>query len=300
MANAKLFIASSESNIEIAKLVARKLEADGCGDATPWNEGVFSLNGSILDRLLTAINEYDFAILIWGGDDVTDSKGAAMASPRDNVIFECGLFMGALTKDRVFVMVDKHARVKIPSDFSGISLAYYDGSLLSEGDGTPAIRKACEQIALEIRRPRHSEFVGEWRSRYAKAADPSHGEVIDDLDVAAVPGGIRLSSKPLPETEPYTAHGRVYQNQIIGHWKHQRGQTLAEGVFVLVVNPMANAMYGYCSGRNEDGTMIYETWTLAKKAGSSDDKVNELLLWAEKTLKAHTIVLPLPEFGKQG
>jgi predicted nucleotide-binding protein len=60
--------------------------------------GVFGLNQGILDRLLSAANQFDFAILIWAGDDVTESKGLFKVSPRDNVIFECGLFMGAIGK----------------------------------------------------------------------------------------------------------------------------------------------------------------------------------------------------------
>jgi hypothetical protein len=61
---------------------------------------------------------------------------------------------------------------------------------------------------------------------------------------------------------------------------------------------MANVMYGYCSGRDENGTMIYETWVLAKKTGLIETRVNELLLWGEKALKEHTVLLPLPEFDK--
>jgi hypothetical protein len=120
--------------------------------------------------------------------------------------------------------------------------------------------------------------------------------MIDTLDISAAPGGIRFSSKPLPTAEPYTARGRIHNNQVIGKWEHQTGHTFAEGVFVLVVNPMANAMYGYCSGRDENGTMIYETWVLAKKTGLSENKVRGLLLWGEKALREHTVLLPLPEF----
>jgi hypothetical protein len=296
--NPKLFIGSSSTNSRVARLIASRLESGGCGNVTVWDEGIFGLSQGVLDRLTSTVNEFDFAILIWAPDDNTDSKGVSMASPRDNVIFECGLFMGAIGRDRVFIVCDKSKEVKIPSDFAGISLAHYDGCRVNGDEGLSAVRDACDQIALEIRRPRYPEFVGEWRSRYAKAADPDHGEVIDDLDIRAAPGGIRFTSKPLPTAEPYTACGRIYNNQVIGKWEHQTGHTFAEGLFILVVNPLANVMYGYCSGRDENGTMIYETWVLAKKTGISENKVNELLLWGEKALKGHTVLLPLPEFDK--
>ena len=102
----------------------------------------------------------------------------------------------------------------------------------------------------------------------------------------------------MPGAEPYTADGRIFENQITGNWKHRTGHTFADGVFVLVVNPMANAMYGYSSARTETGAMIYETWTLAKKTGSDLKTVNKLLQWAEETLRAQTVLLPLPKFNE--
>jgi Predicted nucleotide-binding protein containing TIR-like domain len=130
--------------------------------------------------------------MIWAADDSTASKGAVTALPRDNVVFECGLFMGALGKDRVFVAIDKSTDIKVPSDFAGITLVFYDGSRVSDKDGAAAVREACDLIARAMREPRYQELVGEWCSRYAKAADLDHGEVIDDLDITAIPGGIHF------------------------------------------------------------------------------------------------------------
>jgi predicted nucleotide-binding protein len=51
------------------------------------------------------VPDYDFAIMTWAADDSTFSNGTVTASPRDNVVFECGLFMGILGKDRAFIAV---------------------------------------------------------------------------------------------------------------------------------------------------------------------------------------------------
>src|SRR5829696_1641972 len=104
MAKQKLFIGSSQANIAVARLVANRLEGDGSAEVTVWNEGVFSLNKGFLEKLLALLSEFDFAVLIWAPDDITESKGESKASPRDNVIFECGLFMGAVGRDRVFII----------------------------------------------------------------------------------------------------------------------------------------------------------------------------------------------------
>ena len=50
--------------------------------ARVWNEGVFTLNRGVLERLLEVMDQYDFAVMVWAADDVTESKGESSASPR--------------------------------------------------------------------------------------------------------------------------------------------------------------------------------------------------------------------------
>ena|SRR5215831_5585690 len=86
MSKSKLFIGSSKASVRVARLVANRLESDDSADVTIWDEGVFSLNQGFLEKLLDVLGGFDFAVLIWGPDDVTESKGESKASPRDNVI----------------------------------------------------------------------------------------------------------------------------------------------------------------------------------------------------------------------
>ena len=137
MAKPKLFIGSSKASIPVARLVANRLEGDDSAEVTVWDEGVFSLNKGFLEKLLAVLSEFDFAVLVWAPDDVTESKGESRASPRDNVIFECGLFMGAVGRERVFIVCDQSVSLKIPSDLAGITLATYDGSRIREQDAEP-------------------------------------------------------------------------------------------------------------------------------------------------------------------
>lgn len=297
MSNPKVFIGSSKGNIEVARLIADRLESDGCGDVSIWDEGAFSLNRGVLERLLAMIDEFDFAILIWAADDVTESRGESQASPRDNVIFECGLFMGAIGRDRAFMVCDESVKLKIPSDLAGVTLTYYDGTRVKT-DGLSAVRAACDEIATEIRKRPFQEFVGGWRSRYAKGADLGHAEVIDDVEIESSRGGIIIKSMPTPGAEPYSARGRLYENQIMGEWRHAAGASFAEGSFMLVVNPLVNVMYGYCTGRDENGAMIFETWVLVKKTGLTESKITERLLWGEMALRGRTMILPPPEIGQ--
>ena len=46
----------------------------------------------------------DFAAFIISPDDTVISRDAENLAPRDNVIFELGLFMGVLNRQRVFLI----------------------------------------------------------------------------------------------------------------------------------------------------------------------------------------------------
>jgi predicted nucleotide-binding protein len=122
-------------------------------EATIWDEGVFSLNQGFLEKLLSTLSDFDFAVLIWAADDVTESKGESRASPRDNVVFECGLFMGAVGRERVFIVCDQSISLKIPSDLLGLTLATYDGSRIGADDSQAAVRMACDLIARDSTAP---------------------------------------------------------------------------------------------------------------------------------------------------
>ena len=71
------------------------------------------------------MEQCDFAIAIAHGDDTTTSRGNKWPAPRDNVIFELGLFMGKLGRHRAILMEPRGEGVKLPSDMAGITTINY-------------------------------------------------------------------------------------------------------------------------------------------------------------------------------
>src|SRR6185369_12148594 len=96
----KMFIGSSSENIMYAFALQNQLKSKA--DVTIWNQGVFTLNVSYLDSLIEGLKDSDFGVFIFEPNDVLMIREAALESVRDNVLFEFGLFLGGLGKERVF------------------------------------------------------------------------------------------------------------------------------------------------------------------------------------------------------
>jgi hypothetical protein len=129
MIKKKLFIGSSTEELGIAQVAKSILERDF--DVTIWNEkvwdtAVFKINQNFLSDLLKASLQFDFGILIGTNDDKVIFRGKEVMQPRDNVLFELGLFTGRLGTSKCAFLIDKE--VKLLSDFNGLSLAYFDKS----------------------------------------------------------------------------------------------------------------------------------------------------------------------------
>jgi hypothetical protein len=96
----------------------------------PWMTS-FNPGTSTLERLLELTREVDFAAFVFAQDDWTSAipptqpdPNAGLASPRDNVVFEAGLFGSALGMRRTFIL---HARgSKLPTDLLGLTSIRYD------------------------------------------------------------------------------------------------------------------------------------------------------------------------------
>ena len=288
MTKPKMFIGSSQRNLQVATLLAENLEP--CAEVTVWNEGVFGLNQGYLESLLESLEKYDFAGFVLAPDDVTTSKGETAPSPRDNVLFESGLFLGALGRGRVFLISDQAVELKIPSDLAGVTLAFYDGSRIEGSDAAAAVRTACRVIRDKITASRFPNLVGEWRSRYPMTAEEGNPMIEEDVEIRACRDGLAITSINNPHDDSYTAYGReMIERQLAGRWESAAESTNTCGLFVLTVHPSSKYMYGYFTSPDMAGGTTYATWVLAKKAGVDEAKINERLKRAEGMLAKTTV-----------
>lgn len=128
-----LFVGSSLEGLRIARAI-QVLLTNSC-EVTIWSQGLFGLSEGTLESLVNALDDFDYAILVLTADDLVTSRSDSMSAPRDNVLFELGLFMGALGRERTFIVYDRSAQLKLPSDLAGITAATFQphtsGNLLS-------------------------------------------------------------------------------------------------------------------------------------------------------------------------
>jgi predicted nucleotide-binding protein with TIR-like domain len=165
---------------------------------------------------------------------MTFSKDELLPSVRDNVLFECGLFMGRLGRDRVFIVYDQTIKLKIPSDLAGITLAPYEGSRFQSGSAEAAVRKACLLISDVIKKPIFRHIVGEWRSKYRLTAEISNPLAEEDVDIKPSKGGLCIISRNNTQDDEYIAQGNLVEERfLLGKWKVTQPRGLTSGVFCL-------------------------------------------------------------------
>jgi hypothetical protein len=138
----RIFLGSSGKQAKLLQAITRGLE--DVADVEPWTT-TFNPGRSTLDRLVELAQEVDFAAFVFAQDDwtTTDVSQSGEASPRDNVVFEAGLFGGSLGIRRTFIL---HARgSKLPSDLLGLTSVRYDPDA-----GAAEVRSMCQKLRKAI------------------------------------------------------------------------------------------------------------------------------------------------------
>lgn len=141
----RVFLISSVEALDVARAVHTALDY-ATFDVIPWNEGVFRVTSYTLKTLEDEVDRADFAIAIAHGDDEVHSKKTDWPAPRDNVIFELGLFMGRLGTDRAILMEPRDDKVKLPSDLAGVTTITYRFDP-SDRDRAAKLAPACNRLS---------------------------------------------------------------------------------------------------------------------------------------------------------
>jgi Predicted nucleotide-binding protein containing TIR-like domain len=141
----RIFLGSSGKQAKLLQALTRGLE--DIAHVDPWTTS-FNPGTTTLDRLVELTHQVDFATFVFARDDWTTASpaaspapGAGQDSPRDNVVFEAGLFGGVLGMRRTFIL---HAHgSKLPSDLLGLTCIRYGDA--TSGSEMKAINQKLRQ-----------------------------------------------------------------------------------------------------------------------------------------------------------
>lgn len=187
MARPKAFIGSSRERLPIAHALKDAIET--CADATVWDEAEWDLGDSILDGLIEAAAQYDFAIFVFGQDDSAVIRNTDVQIVRDNVIFELGLFIGRIGRGRAVWLSPSGSEAphKI-TDLEGIIHLSFDNPGPDRHGSLPeslstATAKICKQVnRLGVRNDRAIEEVDRRRILCVASSQYSQDRFAADIE----------------------------------------------------------------------------------------------------------------------
>jgi hypothetical protein len=125
-----IFIGGTSEGLKFADKVKGEFEKLGKVQCTVWSRDTFQYNESFLDSLSKASIIHDFGIFIASSDDLALVREQIIEVTRDNVIFEYGLFLGAMGNNRTFLLQEEDC--KLPTDLLGFSTPRFKRTFKSE------------------------------------------------------------------------------------------------------------------------------------------------------------------------
>jgi predicted nucleotide-binding protein len=114
-----VFVGCSTEGLEIAREIQVAFDHDPV-IVEIWTDGVFNVSKTPIEDLTALVARIDFGVLLLAPDDRIVSRDVTSFGPRDNVLFELGLVMGEIGRERTFILAPRGVDFKIPTDLLGV------------------------------------------------------------------------------------------------------------------------------------------------------------------------------------
>lgn len=138
-----LFVGSSAEALPIVRAIESGLQHDDFY-VRAWTCDIFQPSHYPIDDLLAAVQQADFAVLVISPDDRVTSRGDRSDAPRDNVVYELGMSMGRLGRERTVMVMPRGVDLKIPTDLLGLQPITF--KVGPEGDLAAAMAPVCNDL----------------------------------------------------------------------------------------------------------------------------------------------------------
>lgn len=140
----RIFIGSSSEALDVAKRIKDFFSSDY--ECFLWTDDVFKNNESFLETLVKSASLFDFGFMVFSADDKGTIRNEHFETPRDNILFEYGLFLGRVGLDRAYIIAEE--TVRIPTDMLGITHTRYIVETDEQGEkkATDSLERGLETI----------------------------------------------------------------------------------------------------------------------------------------------------------
>lgn len=143
----RVFIGSSAEYLQVAYAIQEGLLHTDIS-VKVWTQDCFRPSDFTLASLEREAQNSDFALFIFGAEDLVLSRDEETPAPRDNVIFELGLFSGKLSSSRVYFAQELGVEIKIPSDLAGVTPIPYKRK--DREDLSVSVQPICNRIIKRV------------------------------------------------------------------------------------------------------------------------------------------------------
>ncbi|MGJ8654647.1 MAG: TIR domain-containing protein [Opitutaceae bacterium] len=142
-----LFIGCTVESLNIATAIQLGLKHSGIR-VKVWTNGLFGPSRFPIEDLEYSVAQADFGLVVLSAEDKVFSRGEEHGAPRDNVVFELGMLIGSLSRNRAFLVQPLGVELKIPTDIMGLTPLTY--SIGDDDDLDSNLAPVCEELRREI------------------------------------------------------------------------------------------------------------------------------------------------------
>ena len=142
-----MFVGCSTESLPMGRAIQSALEHDPIV-VRVWTDDTFGPSQFTVESLERELARVDFAALVLSPDDTVISRDSEMQAPRDNLVFELGLCIGALGHSRTFLLHPRGSEIKIPTDLAGFTPLTYE--TVPDVPNSVAVASACEEMRAAI------------------------------------------------------------------------------------------------------------------------------------------------------
>jgi hypothetical protein len=145
-----------------------------------WTNDKFHSRDTPIEALFRMLDQFNFALFVALPEDNTEKGGTQYHTVRDNVLFEMGLFLGRLGRERVFLIAPRSpsdAKLQLPTDLTGIQPNYFDPNATNLQSAVSASLLELQEALREFR----PKTIFDSRRNLKPGHLPNHGGKSYDL-----------------------------------------------------------------------------------------------------------------------